>query len=136
MTDYPCKPMTEQQIEDFLSDVRNATLGTNRPDGAPQLSTMWFLYEQGQIYIGFEARSAKNNNIQRDPRVCFCAGGVHPDSRNVTIYGTAKFIDNDDPRFDDISNRISARYNSANETDPNRVLIVIKPEKTVAMDYN
>ncbi len=136
---YPSKPMTQNQTDAFLSEVRNAVLATNRRDGAPQLSTVWYAYEQGQVFIGFDASSAKCLNIRRDPRVSFCVGGLHPDSRTVTIYGFAEFIEENDPRFEGINTRIHVRYSQSNEeayADVERALIAIHPEKILAMDFN
>ena len=131
--------MTQLQIDAFLSDVRNAVLATNRQDGAPQLSTVWYLYERGLVYIGFDANSAKHRNIARDPRVSFCVGGEHPDSRTVTIYGAARFVEPNDPRFHDIAEKIGLRYSQSHEdvqSEIERKLIVINSEKTFAKDYN
>ena len=138
--------MTRQQIDTFLSEVRNAVVATNRQDGAPQLSTAWYLYDQGMIYVGFEANTAKHRNIMRDQRVSICVGGVHPDSRTVTIYGAAEFVEKSDPRFKDATTRIDSRYSSIEEDDSSqrdvvqsnidRRLIAIKPERILAWDYN
>jgi PPOX class probable F420-dependent enzyme len=138
--------MTRHQTDTFLSEVRNAVIATNRYDGAPQLSTVWYLYEHGLIYVGFEAKSAKHRNIMRDQRVSMCVGGEHPDSRTVTIYGTAEYIDKGDPRFKDVTSRIHVRYSKTEEdaqhrlgtaqSNIERMLIVINPDKILARDYN
>ncbi len=136
---YSSVPMARHQIDTFLSEVRNAVVATNRRDGAPQLSTVWYLYDQGMIYVGFDANSAKHRNIKRDHRVSVCVGGEHPDSRTVTIYGTAEFVDKGDPRFKDATNRIDVRYSNKEEdahSNIERMLIAIKPEKILAWDYN
>jgi len=135
---YASVPMTRHQIDTFLSEVRNAVVATNRRDGAPQLSTVWYLYDQGMIYVGFDANSAKHRNIKRDQRVSVCVGGEHPDSRTVTIYGIAEFVEKGDPRFKDASNRIDLRYSSSEDFQSNTEhrLIAIKPEKILAWDYN
>jgi PPOX class probable F420-dependent enzyme len=143
---YPSMTMTQQQIDAFLSKVRNGVLATNRPEGAPQLSTVWYVYDQGLIYIGFDASSAKQRNLMRDQRVSFCVGGEHPDSRTVTIYGTAEFVDKNDPRFNVASRQINQRYSQTDKHDQDlpdvvennaeRMIVAIRPEKILAKDYN
>ncbi|MBT4888536.1 MAG: hypothetical protein HON65_03165 [Rhodospirillales bacterium] len=140
------KEMTQDQVDAFLHDVRNLVIGTNRRDGAPLLSLVWYFYENGLIYIGIDGSSAKYHNIKRDPRVTVCFDGGNDDSRNITIYGRAEFIEIEDPDFDRISWQIHLRYCESEEAarvlhedvskEPDRALLVITPEKTLALDYN
>lgn len=143
---YPFNPMTQSQIDEFLQTVRNVVVGTNRIDGAPQLSPTYFLYDQGRVYIGINAGSAKHHNLRRDPRISICVDGGHTDFRTITIYGTAEFIEQDNPRRDDIIWRINRRYAASDEearraieaakAHTETVLIAVTPEKTIARDYN
>lgn len=143
---YTCEPMSQEQIDAFLNDVRNAVFATNRRDGAPQLSTVWYVYDQGLIYVGFDAHCAKHRNIMRDHRVSLCIGGEPPDSRTITIYGTADFVEEDNPRFVEIRELIDRRY-AESEEDYQRLraislqerdskMVAVKPGKIIAMDYN
>ena len=61
--------MSQAQIEAFLQAPRFATAGTNRVNGPPQLTPVWYLYEDGKIYITMFAKSAKYRNLRRDPRI-------------------------------------------------------------------
>ncbi len=143
---YPSSTMTQAQIEDFLQAPRNAIVGTNRRDGAPQLSPVWYLYEDGCMYIGVRVASAKYRNLQRDPRISLCVDGCHPDSRAVMIYGNAELIEADSPWREQMHWRITRRYYGSDE-DARRFgeearewgpssLIVVTPERTISQDFN
>ena len=143
---HPPSTMTQAQIEEFHRVPRNAIVGTNRRDGAPQMSPVWYLYEDGRFYIGVRVASAKYRNLQRDQRIGLCIDGGHPDSRAIMIYGRAELIEADSPWRDQMQWRITRRYydsdeearrfrEEAREWGPS-ALIVVTPEKTISQDFN
>jgi PPOX class probable F420-dependent enzyme len=138
--------MTEEQIDEFLQAPRNAVLATNRIDGPPQISAVWYLYEGGKIHISIGADSAKYYSLKRDPRVSICVDGGHRDARAVTIYGTAELVEDDSAWRNDMLFRITRRYMDSDEQalDLNveaasgavEVLVILTPTKIFARDYN
>ena len=138
--------MTQAQIDVFLQASRHGIFATNRIDGPPQITAVWYLYEDEKIYIEILADSAKYYSLRRDPRVSICVDGGHPDARAVTIYGTAELMQDDSAWRDDILFRITRRYMESDEeakklneevtTDADYVLVVVTPTKIFARDYN
>ena len=138
--------MTEEQINEFLQSLHNGILATNRINGPPQITAVWYLYEDGKIYIAILADSVKYRTIKRDPRVSICVDGGHSDGRAVTIYGTAELVENESAWPDDIMYRITRRYSESDEEARELnddlsdgavdVLIVVTPTKIFARDYN
>ena len=138
--------MTETQIEEFLGETRHAILGTNRRDGAPQISPVWYLYEEGRIYIGVLVTSAKYHNLRRDPSISLCVDAGHPDTRAVMIYGSAELIEAESPWWEQVNWRIERRYHDSDEATHRyqeksrdwgrRALIVMTPEKFIGQDFN
>lgn len=138
--------MTEEQIDEFLQAPRNAVLATNRIDGPPQISAVWYLYEGGKIHISIGADSAKYNNLKRDPRVSICVDGGHRDARAIMIYGTAELVEDDSAWRNDMFFRITRRYmesdkqavelNDEAASGVVEVLVVVTPAKILARDYN
>ena len=59
--------MSMKDMEVFLSEPRNATFATVSPNQSPQLTTVWFLYEQKIFYFGIERSSVKHKNIKKIP---------------------------------------------------------------------
>ena len=139
--------MTEEQIKEFLDQARFAIVGTNRADGPPQQSPVWYLYEDGSIYINIYTRSVKYKNLTRDPRISICVTGDPPDSRAVIMTGEIEIVEREStPAYDDLSWRLVRRYydsddeaHSYNESAGNgtdSALIMLKPERILAQDYN
>ncbi len=143
---YQYAEMSQAHIEDFLQVPRFAIVGTNRVNGAPQLTPVWYLYENGRIYVSMSVNSAKFRNLRRDPRIGICIPGVHPDARAVMIYGTVDLIPEDTALYDDIDWRLTRRYHDSDEeaqayidslpTEEESALAVVTPDKVIAEDYN
>ena len=137
--------MSNSQIESFFQTPRFTVFGTNSVDGPPQLTTVWFLYEAGAIYVGIERSSVKYRNLTRDPRVALCIDGEHPDGRTVVVYGLAKARESGTPESDRIAWRITRHYHDTDEearryqesiSDLDLVLIKITPQRLVGLDYS
>ena len=138
--------MTQARIEEFLQASRHAIVGTNRRDGPPQLSPVWYLYEERRFYISVLVASAKYRNLERDPRIGLCIDGGHPDARAVMIHGGAELIEAESPWREQVIWRITRRYHDSDEDarryqDMSRdrgptVLIVVTPEKIISQDFN
>ena len=73
--------MSMKDMEVFLSEPRNATFATVSPNQSPQLTTVWFLYEQKIFYFGIERSSVKHKNIKKNSNVAACIDGDFPDGR-------------------------------------------------------
>jgi len=142
---YPSTDMTMAEIGEFLADKRHAVLATNRLDGPPQLSPVWYVYRNGKLYAGVSSASAKCRNLRRDPRVSVCIDGGYPDARYVVIYGRAEIVEDSPAWRDEIARAISFRYHETREEaerslienrDPDQVLLVITPQKIFSQNYN
>jgi PPOX class probable F420-dependent enzyme len=138
--------MNASQIEAFLDAPRHAIAAVLRPDGAPQLSPIWFLYENGRLYFSSSISSAKYRQLCRDPRIVVCIDAGHPDARAVSISGTAELITDESPERADLEWRILRRYHESDEDahhseaeieaeGPN-VLVVVTPDQIVGWDFN
>jgi PPOX class probable F420-dependent enzyme len=56
----------------LLEERRIATLVTQSADGLPHVTAVWFLYEDGVIYIATGRNTGKVSNLKRDPRMAVC----------------------------------------------------------------
>ena len=138
--------MSQAQVDEFLQAPRVAVFGTVRAKGAPQLTPVWYLYENGHVYVSMSINSAKYRNLTRDPRVCFCIAAPHPDARAVMIHGKAELIPEEGAWSDDIHWRITRRYyNSDDEAqafldsfpaEDKSALVSITPDKVITEDWN
>lgn len=92
----------------FLAERRFAVLGTTSPDGAPQLTVMWYDLLGDMILMNTAAGRVKDSNLRRDPRIALC---VEDEYRYVTIYGSVQLIEDQVIAQSDIL-RLARRYES------------------------
>jgi PPOX class probable F420-dependent enzyme len=137
--------MTQAQLAAFLAAPRHAILATNSADGAPQVSPVWYMYEQGRLYISAGANTVKVRNLRRDPRLSVCIDAGYPDSRYVILRGQAELVEPPHPLQEEIRWRIIRHYHATEaearayyDTVRNSasVLIVLTPDKILSQDYN
>ena len=92
--------MTEAEIEDFLAANMKVQVATIGPDGAPHLTTLFYVVEDGRLAFWTYGASQKVVNLRRDPRItCLVEDGEdYFELRGVSIQGTARLIE----EYDDI----------------------------------
>lgn len=75
-----------------LDRLRSESIGwltTVTPDGQPQSSPVWFLWQDGAIVIYSQRRARRNGNIADQPRVSFNVNTDATGDEYVTIEGIA-----------------------------------------------
>ena len=73
-----------------LATERIGWLTSVTPDGQPQASAVWFLWEDGEVLVYSHRRAPRNGNIEDNPRVAF---NLHTDTGGgdyVSMEGTAR----------------------------------------------
>lgn len=122
-----------KQVISFLQEPNYMVIGTIGKNGIPQLTTVWFSYEDGLLNISITKTRVKYKNILRDPRVgCLIYDTGNP-YRYLQIKGQVVKIEEDpEYKFGDF---LCARYGRDENyrKDPvhkkeGRLIIRIKPE--------
>lgn len=83
-------------ILDILDRSPDMTIGTVRPDGAPQATVVSFVHDGLNLYFGTGSQSQKSTNIARDPRVSITVTAPYSDwlhIQGVSLFGTAEEIE-------------------------------------------
>ena len=95
---------------DLLERPLFAHLATVRPDGAPQATPMWFLWDPSDQVIKLTHTRERYNyrNIQREPRVSLSIVDPEVPYRYLSMRGVVEKIE-DDPEGD-FYNVLSQRY--------------------------
>jgi PPOX class probable F420-dependent enzyme len=90
--------MGDDEVADFLSRSRTATLATRSASGSIHLVAMWYALLDGEIWFETKAKSQKAVNIRRDPAVSVMveAGDTYDTLRGVAIEGHAEIVDDPD----------------------------------------
>lgn len=125
-----------EKYRDILNKKAFAQLATIMPDGAPQVSPVWFDYDGQNIIINTAKGRVKDRNMRRDPRVGIDI--LDPDNpyRHVSIRGRVIDITEDgaDEHIDKLAkkyiNQDRYPYRAPGEV---RVKYKIAPEQTHTM---
>jgi len=92
-TSRPAPPaMTKKEMQAFLARPLIARLAVVRPNGTPQIVPMWFLYEDGVMYMSTRTYAAKVKHLQKNPRVAVVVDEMVAPLKNkvVTLEGTVE----------------------------------------------
>lgn len=74
--------------EDLLVSNQIVILGTVGPNGAPQLTALWFVYEDGQIKMSINDARQKLKNLKRDAHASALFVDPQNPYRTLEIRGT------------------------------------------------
>jgi PPOX class probable F420-dependent enzyme len=89
-----------------------ATLGTENADGTIHLTAVWYLFEDGCLYIATSSKTRKARNLAARPKASLMVDVRRPATeRGVTASGSADLISGNQSRA--INRRIHSRYMSA-----------------------
>jgi len=101
-----------EQVDDFLQGRRIACLATEEPDGSAYLTAVWFLYEDGAVYVGTSGSSRKARNAAARPRAAVMIDSRGPGpQRGVAASGPVTVLSGAEARV--MNDRILRRYLSA-----------------------
>jgi PPOX class probable F420-dependent enzyme len=126
-----------EAFQDLL-EAQFATLATLGKDGGPQLTEVWFLFEDGKVKISLNDSRRKTKNLRARPRCSLFILDLANPFRYVDVRGTAVFEDDDDYKF---AARVGAKYGGADLKDhdgpgEHRVVVTIEPANVFAVDMN
>jgi nitroimidazol reductase NimA-like FMN-containing flavoprotein (pyridoxamine 5'-phosphate oxidase superfamily) len=139
---YPqMPPMTDSEVEEFLTQAPIARLCSHNPDGTIHIAPLVFTYDNGEILLGTQKMSRKVRNIQRNSAVSVLIDTQAPPHKAVLIYGRAE-VDEQEV----IAKRVTifAKYRTREEAEAlanqlasqfEPIIIRVKPEKIISFDY-
>ena len=125
----------------FCSRPFHAIVGTISRSGAPQLSPVWYLYEDGRLYFGIIAGTAKHKNIFGIPASRLHRRG-RDDVRTVIFHGRARLVAERGRTCDGESSADTTRARPRPRTyydtirDVPALLVVLEPERVITQDFN
>ena len=103
--------MSQQELDFFLSNGRIVRVSSVGPDGTPHIIPIWYVYENGKLYLSTGPQSIKVRNLRANNKVAFCVdvGEAFYDLKAVVGKGTAKILT--DKKFnDEIGKKILLKY--------------------------
>ena len=138
--------MSDDEIWKFIEERKSLQVATIGADGAPHLTTLWFVIENGEIAFETFTKSQKIVNLRRDPRIAVLVedGTKYNELRGVAINGRA--VLHEDPAVVIPYARAMVRRNQPEVSEEHvdgaaqmmarkRTVVVVKPEKIVSWDH-
>jgi PPOX class probable F420-dependent enzyme len=121
-----------------LLDAQFATLATLGKDGGPQLTEIWFLFEDGEVKISLNDSRLKTKNLVARPQCSLFILDLANPFRYLDVRGTARIEPDDDYAF---AERVGAKYGGADlrdhdGPDEKRVVVAVEPTNVFAVDMN
>jgi PPOX class probable F420-dependent enzyme len=121
-----------------LLDGQFATLATIGANGIPQLTEVWFLYDEGEVKTSLNTARLKTRNLRKRPECSLFLLDLTNPYRYVDIRGRAQIEPDDDYTF---ATKLSAKYGGADlrEHDgpgESRVVVTIVPDNVFAVDMS
>lgn len=86
-----------RKVEEFLKGAHFGKLATLMKDGRPQVTPIWYVYEDGKLLVNTTTDRVKFRNVRRDPRVSLL---VDDGYSYVAFFGTARVAAERDPKKD------------------------------------
>ena len=135
-------PMTADEMQAFLARPLVAHLATVRANGSPQVVPMWFLYDNGVMYMSTRTWAAKVRHLRHNPHVAVEVDVMDAPLKNkvVAIDGTAEIVTTG---VKEMTARIYQKYVGADAVNSPkaqesintpRVLLKIAPKTMWSMD--
>jgi PPOX class probable F420-dependent enzyme len=107
-----------------------ATLATLGSDGAPQLSEVWFIAEDGTVRISLNTTRQKVRNLQHRPACSLLILDLANPYRYLEIRGDAEIQPDPDYAFAD---KLGAKYQSdlreMDQPGESRVVVTLRPHR-------
>jgi PPOX class probable F420-dependent enzyme len=128
--------MTSEEMQTLLSKPINAIVGVNRTEGGPQLTPVWFVWDGTSFIFSTTKDRVKYLNIKRNPSISLIVDDLEA-HKYVVAYGRAEIIEHN---VGELARPIIQKYVSGDRLeqmvkmvndDPNRVLVVLRPDKIV-----
>ena len=142
--------MSEAEVSAFLDDNLKVQVASIGKDGAPHLSTLFYVMHEGAIAFWTYARSQKILNLERDERVSALVedGTDYFELRGVSISGRAELV-RDPARIFEIGSAVAVRMVGANTLDDlgdlgrqmvekqatKRVAVIVQPDHIATWDH-
>src|ERR1700755_2611675 len=128
MTDFPA-------THSDLLDAQFASLATIGRDGFPQITEIWFLYDEGELKLSLNDSRLKTRHLQRDPKCGLLILDLQVPYRYLEVRGNARVEPDDDYAF---ARKLGAKYDADltvhDRPGESRVVVTVEPVNVYAVD--
>ena len=140
--------LTVDERDAFLTDLRIGRLATNREDGWPHVTPIWYVWDGERFVLSLGKSRRHLRNIARDPHVTLCVDDdprttdLTKSPRAVVCFGLATLLE-DEASVREVTTKVERRYLPEEARGPEldellrfegRVGVEITPERWLAWD--
>ena len=140
--------LTPEEREEFLSRKLVARMATQRGDGWPHVTPIWYVWEGGRFLLSLGNSRRHLANLRRDSHVTMCVD-IDPrvddpakTPRSVVCFGLAELIEQG-PLVREVTEKMEMRYLGAVPPEfeealwfEGRTVVVIEPQRWLAWDQS
>ncbi len=115
-----------------LLDAPVGVLATIGPDGFPQVTALWFLYDEGEGAVRFSLNAArqKTKNLRARPEASFLVIDPASPYRTLEIRGRAELQPDDDYAVaDKVGRKYGADLRAMDRPGEQRLAVTLRPTK-------
>lgn len=121
-----------------LLDQPVATIATIDDAGLPQLTVVWFLYDDGELRTSLNTGRVKYRNLRTRSECSLLILDLQNPYRYLEVRGRAEITPDDDDAF---ARKLGEKYGGADVREydapgTKRVVVTIRPERVHAVDMS
>ena len=115
--------LSESQVNEFLTNSKlNLLLGTLDEKGEPNVHPVWYLYENGNLYVETSKTAKKAQNVRNKNTVYFCIDDEKIPYKGVRGKALATII-KEVPKMLPIAEKIMVKYTGSLENNVAKFLL-------------
>jgi PPOX class probable F420-dependent enzyme len=111
-----------------------ATFATIDPDGRPQLTEVWFLYEDGSVALSLSSGRQKTKNLLARPQCSLLILDLEAPQRYLELRGDVEITPDDGSLVAKVSKKYEFDLLAYDGPDDERVVARINPTRVNAVD--
>ena len=112
-----------------------ATLATIGPDGRPQLSEVWFLFDGESVRLSLNTSRQKTKNLMARPECCLFILDLQVPQRYLELRGDAEVAPDAEYAFaDQVGDKYGSDLRVHDDPGESRVVVTIAPHRINAVD--
>jgi hypothetical protein len=137
--------MTAAETDEFLAAERTCRVATSGEDGRPHVVPLWFVWDNGALWLSSVVRSQRWTDLMRDPRVAVVidAGVGYTELRGVELSGSVVPVGDVPrtgapvPQLSQVEQLFANKYSGGVFVPPDgrHAWLRLTPEKLVSWDF-
>jgi PPOX class probable F420-dependent enzyme len=119
-----------------LLDAKFATLATLEPDSQPQMSEIWFLYDDGEVRLSLNTARRKTQNLMAREMCTLMILDLDNPFRYVEVRARARIEPDDGTFARKLHDKYGADPSAFDQPGDRRVVVTLEPTRIRAVDMS